>query len=104
MGRKFQKNKEDFICEWCSAKVKGTGYTDHCPSCLMSKHVDVNPGDRASECKGKMSPTSAVYQGGEFTINYQCLKCGEEKRMRAAGEDNRDLLERLATSPVKRKR
>ena len=53
---KFIKNIEDFTCEHCGAPVKGTGYTNHCPKCLWSKHEDVNPGDRASDCHGLMKP------------------------------------------------
>jgi len=41
MVRKFSKKVENFTCEACGNKVKGSGYTDHCPNCLYSKHVDV---------------------------------------------------------------
>jgi len=44
--KKFQKRIENFTCEKCGLFVKGTGYTDHCPNCLWSKHMDINPGDR----------------------------------------------------------
>ena len=39
---------EDFICENCGKDVEKSSYTarDHCPYCLYSKHVDINPGDR----------------------------------------------------------
>jgi hypothetical protein len=104
MGKKFQRTTEDFTCEWCGSKVKGTGYTDHCPNCLCSKHVDVNPGDRANPCNGKMVPKSAVYQGGVFRISYLCLRCGEERSIKAAEEDNKDLLIQLSVAPAKRKR
>ena len=53
--KKFIKVKEDFVCEHCGAEVKGDGYTNHCPKCLWSKHVDVHPGDRAAECGGMMA-------------------------------------------------
>lgn len=103
-GKRFKRTQEDFVCEWCGAKVKGTGYTDHCPKCLTSKHVDVNPGDRASECQGKLVPISAIYKGGEFKITYVCKNCLEEKRVGAAAADNRDLLIKLASSPAKGKK
>ena len=90
--KKFQRRVEDFVCEKCNNNVKGTGYTDHCPKCLTSKHVDNNPGDRSSDCKGLMMPVSADYKGGEFTINYKCEKCKVNKRVRAAEGDNMDLL------------
>ena len=43
--KKFTKIDEEFICENCGAKVEKLGYTcrNHCPHCLYSKHVDVNP-------------------------------------------------------------
>ena len=46
--KKFNMIDEEFICENCLNKVQKLGYTarDHCPFCLYSKHVDINPGDR----------------------------------------------------------
>ena len=56
--KKFNMIDEDFICENCGNKVKKLGYTarDHCPYCLYSKHLDINPGDRENTCKGLMRP------------------------------------------------
>jgi hypothetical protein len=51
-SRKFQRTREDFTRERCRTFVKGGGYTNHCPECLWSKHVDVNPGDRQATCQG----------------------------------------------------
>ena len=44
----FSKKDESFVCENCKKKVEVLNYTsrDHCPFCLYSKHVDINPGDR----------------------------------------------------------
>jgi hypothetical protein len=101
-GKRFQRRKEDFVCEWCGARVKGTGYTDHCPNCPCGKHVDNNPGDRASDCRGKMVPLSAEYKSMEFMITYRCVVCGKRKRVRAAEGDNRELLVTLSTAQAKR--
>jgi hypothetical protein len=98
-GKRFQRKKEDFTCEFCGAEVKGTGYTDHCPVCLCGKHVDNNPGDRASECGGRLNPVSAEYRSGEFTITYRCVVCGKSSRVTAAEGDNRELLMGLAARP-----
>jgi len=84
------------VCENCGARVKGTGYTDHCPECLFSRHVDVNPGDRAASCRGMMEPTNVVLERDSFVIYYRCTKCGMEKRVVAAPDDNEDLLRRFA--------
>jgi predicted RNA-binding Zn-ribbon protein involved in translation (DUF1610 family) len=98
--RKFQRKVEDFKCEHCGEEVKGNGFTNHCPKCLWSKHVDVNPGDRASECGGLMKPIGAEYKSDQFTITYECESCGEVKRCVAARDDNRDLLIELTAQPV----
>jgi rubrerythrin len=95
-GKRFQRRKEDFVCEFCGANVKGTGYTDHCPSCLCSKHVDNNPGDRLSDCGGKMNAISAEYKSGQFMISYRCVVCGKLSRIRSGAEDNADTLISLA--------
>jgi len=88
--RKFQKKVEDFTCEKCGFSVKGTGYTNHCPKCLWSKHVDVNPGDREEKCCGMMSPIKVETEGGEFVITHKCVKCGLEKRKKVEKTDDFD--------------
>jgi hypothetical protein len=60
MSTVFKKTKEDFVCEHCGKPVVGNGYTNHCPECLWSKHVDVNPGDRAATCLGLMEPVGVT--------------------------------------------
>ncbi|MCL5239018.1 MAG: RNHCP domain-containing protein [Candidatus Marsarchaeota archaeon] len=89
---RFTRVKEDFICFNCGTEVRGSGYTDHCPNCLWSLHVDNNPGDRASGCKGRMRPASAIYDKGGYTIEYTCEKCGTRKRFKASESDNKELL------------
>ncbi|MFH0846230.1 MAG: RNHCP domain-containing protein [Patescibacteria group bacterium] len=86
--KKFQRTIEDFVCENCGKKVEGNGYTNHCPNCLWSKHVDVNPGDRASDCNGLMEPISQELKNGEQIIVHQCIKCGHQKKNKIAQEDN----------------
>lgn len=88
MTKRFIKTIEDFACEHCNKEIKGTGYTNHCPSCLWSKHVDINPGDRASSCGGMMEPISVEEKGGEYSIVHRCQKCGYQKKNKAAKEDD----------------
>lgn len=83
----FQRTKEDFTCEQCGFEVVGNGYTNHCPKCLWSKHVDVHPGDRAATCGGMMEPVEVVLKGGEYNILHRCIVCGFEKRNKASKED-----------------
>ena len=90
MSQVFIKNEEDFICEHCGFAVTGNGYTNHCPRCLWSKHVDVNPGDRASTCGGMMKPFEVQMVKGEFEIVHKCSKCKHTKRNKTSLNDNLD--------------
>lgn len=102
MSSRFIRRKEDFLCENCSTKVQGGGYTNHCPHCLYSKHVDVNPGDRKNSCKGLMEPVSVEQKNGVYVIVHRCLKCGAEKRNRAARNDSVEALLAVAVSFAKK--
>jgi hypothetical protein len=95
----FQRTIEDFVCEHCGARVAGTGYTNHCPKCLWSKHVDVNPGDRAASCHGLMAPVGVDTKGGIYTILHQCVECRHEKRNKAADGDDFDMILQLSDNP-----
>jgi ribosomal protein L37AE/L43A len=94
--KKFQRTIEDFTCEHCGNQIKGTGYTNHCPKCLYSKHVDINPGDRANSCQGLMKPINLEMDHGEYVIIHQCQKCGESKRNKANKDDDFDALIKLS--------
>ena len=52
--KRFTKNDSGFVCANCGREVPPLGYSsrNHCPYCLCSLHVDVNPGDRAADCGG----------------------------------------------------
>ena len=90
--KKFQRNKENFVCEKCGFEVEGNGYTNHCPNCLWSKHVDVNPGDRKANCGGMMEPVEAEFKAKEYSIWHKCLKCGLKKKNKVSKGDNLDIL------------
>lgn len=87
---------EDFSCEQCGFAVQGNGYTNHCPKCLWSKHVDINPGDRAATCKGLMEPVDAALVGDGHVILQRCVKCGFEKKQKASAEDDFDIILHLS--------
>jgi len=92
-SKKFQRCKEDFQCEHCGISVVGNGYTNHCPKCLWSKHVDVLPGDRLAVCQGMMEPLSLKQEGnGGYLLVHHCIKCGYEKRNKSAEEDDYESL------------
>jgi hypothetical protein len=89
MRKNFVRKKEDFSCGNCGLKVKGSGYTNHCPNCLYSKHVDLNiPGDRKNSCGGLMKPIGVEKKGENYIILHQCLKCKEVKKNKAGKNDN----------------
>ena len=103
--KRFSKNDASFVCVNCGKEVPPLGYTsrNHCPYCLWSVHVDVNPGDRANTCLGRLRPirTEPDPKKG-FVIIHRCEKCGEIRRNKAAlkGDvpDDRRLLIKL-TAP-----
>jgi len=97
----FKRTIEDFVCEHCDETVKGSGYTNHCPNCLWSKHVDENPGDRASKCRGAMEPTSVAVSSGVYRIFHRCKQCGFTRPQDFAREDNMELLIALSAQPAK---
>jgi len=88
----FIRVKENFICEHCGYEVIGDGYTNHCPECFYSKHVDDVPGDRNANCGGLMEPVEFMLKNGEEKIVHRCLICGHEKANRLDKNDNRERL------------
>lgn len=92
---------EQFICENCNKKVTKLNYTarDHCPYCLYSKHVDINPGDRQNICKGMLKPIGIEKFKNTFKILYECSKCGEKHKNVMANDDDMDLIIALSKRP-----
>lgn len=99
--KKFQRKTEDFICENCQTIVLGNGYTDHCPNCLWSKHVDINPGDRKSHCGGLMEAQGLKIKGGDYIIHYRCRRCGYQHKVKAAKKDNFSEILKLSKKILK---
>lgn len=106
--KRFTRNDQGFICKNCGKEVlpMGTSSRNHCPFCLWSLHVDVNPGDRANECGGLMRPIRTAPDAKKgFIIIHKCEKCGEIHRNRAAMDakqqpDNRSLLIKLTAGQI----
>lgn len=88
----FKKVTEDFVCEHCATTVKGNGFTNHCPSCLWSKHVDVSPGDRAETCNGMMEPIALEGSSPHYDIVHVCERCGKRRLNRVEANDNEAAL------------
>lgn len=87
--KRFTKNDSGFVCAHCKKAVEPLGYSsrNHCPFCLWSLHVDLNPGDRANGCGGQMEPIRVEPDSKKgYVIIHRCTKCGEIRRNRAAHE------------------
>ena len=73
---------DSFTCKvcgrLCTPQNAGSDHRNHCPNCLSSLHVDLEPGDRASDCGGIMDPVAVwVRKGGEWAIIHRCRRCGK---------------------------
>ena len=97
--KKFKMIDESFTCLNCKQKVNVLRYTarDHCPNCLYSVHLDINPGDRASNCKGILVPKGIEKsKKGDYKILYKCSKCGKETKNIKAFDDNMEKIIELS--------
>ena len=83
-----KEENSGFSCEHCGCQVHpltNGSYRNHCPDCLHSKHVDVEPGDRQSGCGGLMEPIGVIWKPGkEWQIIHRCLRCGHTQPNKAA--------------------
>lgn len=94
--KKFNMINEEFICENCGKYVDKSSYTarDHCPYCLFSKHVDINPGDRMNKCKGLLRPIGIEKFKDTYKIIYKCDKCNElHKNIKENDDDINKIIE-----------
>lgn len=67
------------------APLTNGSYRNHCPVCLWSKHVDIKPGDRASDCLGMMQPERMDDRPGKgLVIIHHCVRCGLSRANRIA--------------------
>lgn len=116
MNRENKKRKYDkryyrthpctdaFICKVCGWPVvsagAGSSHRNHCPNCLSSIHLDKEPGDRRSECHGRMDPIGVwVRKNGEWAVIHRCRCCGKICSNRTAADDNPMKLMALAMRP-----
>ena len=101
--KKFIMRDENFICEKCHKNVQKLNYTarDHCPFCLYSKHVDINPGDRMNSCKGLLIPIDLEKYKNTYKIIYKCSKCNQiHKNIIANDDDYHKIIELSAKSQL----
>ena len=86
----------------CGARVKGNGYTNHCPRCLWSGHVDVSPGDRAEQCGGPMEPVWVEIEKGNYVLTHLCQKCRAKTRCKSSPDDDIKTLIALSENLAKK--
>lgn len=94
----FIVRNEGFECENCGTINPPADKTcrDHCIKCLFSKHVDVEPGDRANTCQGLMRPMGVTLKGGYWDkIQYTCTKCHQSHQNKVADDDDRGSLMKI---------
>ncbi len=94
-NKRFVKNDEGFVCAHCGKQVPPlvTTSRDHCPICLYSLHVDINPGDRLNHCYGLLIPHAIEINSKKgYVIIYQCERCGVKIKNKAAMDDSVDKI------------
>lgn len=94
-----------FQCKVCGREVvpinAGSEHRNHCPNCLASLHLDIEPGDREADCGGIMDPVAVwVRKGGEWAIIHRCRRCGGLSSNRVAADDNPMKLMSIAMQPL----
>ncbi len=97
--KKFFMIEDPFKCSNCGYEVNELKYTvrNHCPNCLYSKHVDINPGDRKEQCQGLMEPIGIEKNKKDtYKIIYRCQLCGVVKKNIMAKDDNWDKIIELS--------
>ena len=97
--------RETFVCKVCGRTVvpagAGSHHRNHCPNCLSSQHLDVEPGDRAADCGGVMEPVAVwVRKNGEWALIHRCRVCGALSSNRVAADDNPLKLLSIAMKPL----
>lgn len=96
---------ESFTCKVCGRLVvpngAGSDHRNHCPYCLTSMHLDIEPGDREADCGEAMEPVAVwVRKNGEWAIIHRCKICGALSSNRIAADDNPMKLMSIAMKPV----
>ena len=101
--KKFTMRDEEFVCCNCGKKVNKLEYTarDHCPFCLCSKHVDINPGDRLNKCCGLLKPIAIEKFKDTYKIVYKCENCNKIHKNVIASDDDIDLIIELSKETPK---
>lgn len=105
----------DFKCRNCgffvtaSRELSGVNNRNHCPRCLWSRHMDITPGDRASDCLSRMRPIGLTVkkvarkygsQTGELMVIHACAGCDKVSINRIAADDDAQVLWQIFTGSL----
>ena len=98
--KRFNELDEGFICENCNKQVEPLVYSsrDHCPYCLYSKHVDINPGDRENTCRGLLEPIDIEKYKDTYKIIYKCKKCNQIHKNIIAKDDDYNMILKISSN------
>ena len=96
---------DSFTCKKCGRLVTpegaGSNHRNHCPNCLTSLHLDIEPGDREADCGGIMEPVAVwVKYNGEWAIIHRCKRCGTLSSNRISADDNPMKMMSVALKPI----
>lgn len=100
-----------FTCMACKQIISsdplysGVNNRNHCPYCLISKHVDLyRSGDRLNACRSRMTPVGLTWKRtknkygsglGELMIVHRCDGCHQFSINRIAADDCSDSIQQL---------
>jgi len=100
----FIVKNEEFVCTYCGEYNPPAGRTcrNHCRKCLCSHHVDHDfPGDRKSDCRGKMSPIAVLaHPKHDWVVIHRCEKCGKEISNKIADDDSRETMIQIQSKKI----
>ncbi|NMB58424.1 MAG: RNHCP domain-containing protein [Chloroflexi bacterium] len=98
---------QNFKCRNCgffvtqNRELSGVNNRNHCPRCLWSRHMDITPGDRKSDCLSRMEPVGLTVKHvnkkygcavGELMVIHVCTCCGKVSINRIAADDDPDVI------------
>jgi hypothetical protein len=102
----FTDKNDGFPCENCGKPVPPAPQTcrNHCPHCLVSKHVDINPGDRLNPCKSLMDPVGYEPNAKKgVVLVFRCRHCGAVTKNLAAKDDDYDAILKIPPPALPRR-
>jgi uncharacterized protein with PIN domain len=107
INSKRELQNTTFICENCGAEVvplTNGSFRNHCPFCLHSKHVDIEPGDRKDICLGLLVPIGLIKVKKGLQLIHRCAKCNKVSLNLVAQDTvQEDNIDQLAKLPIRLK-